>query len=183
MSRPLRYRARAGSSRPALAVYFLTVTGTLVWISAIFLAPYLANRGAGSAARLIYTAFSPVCHQIPERCFLFYGHVTAVCGRCLGIYAGFAAGLVFYPFVRGFKKLALPSARIFLLMTFPMALDAGAGIFGVWKSPIGLRFATGAVWGTLLPFYFVTGIADLIVTRKIRTEARALEIASGKNIE
>jgi len=183
MSRPLRSRARAGTSRPALAVYLPTVAGTLVWISAIFLAPYLANRGAEGAARFIYAAFSPVCHQIPERCFLFHGHALAVCGRCLGIYAGFAAGLAFYPFVRGFKKLALPSARIFLLLTFPMALDAGAGILGLWKSPIGLRFATGAVWGTILPFYFVTGVTDLIVTRKIRAEAQALEIASGKNIE
>ncbi len=63
--------------------------------------------------------------------------------------------------MRGFSRLALPPLRIFLTLTLPMALDAAGGIVGAWKSPIGLRFATGFVWGTILPFYFVTGVADV----------------------
>jgi uncharacterized membrane protein len=180
MSFPGNRREPAGLSRTVLLVYLLTTAGTLVWLAAIFLAPWLASRSFGRAAAFVYAIFSPVCHQIPERCFLFHGHPLAVCGRCLGIYAGFAAGLFLYPLVRGFSTLRLPSARVFLLLSLPMALNAAGGILGLWASPIGLRFATGVVWGALLPFYFVTGLADLIFSRRGRLEARALEKSSGK---
>jgi uncharacterized membrane protein len=174
---------RPGISRTVLALYALTVAGTAIWILAIFLAPILAGRGPAGAARLIYAAFSPICHQVPGRCFTFHGHPLAVCGRCLGIYIGFAAGLVLYPFVRGFSKLELPSARVFLLLTLPMAVDGAAGILGIWASPIGVRFATGAVWGTVLPFFFVTGLADLFLARRRRAAARALEKKPANNVE
>lgn len=156
-------------------VYFFIAAGTVVWLKAIFLAPWLASRGASGASRFFYAVFSPICHQIPNRCFIVYGHPLAVCGRCLGIYFGFAAGLVIYLCVRGFSKLALPPARLLILLTLPMAADAGAGILGVWASPIGVRFAVGFAWGTILPFYLVTGAADFFRSRKERAAARALE--------
>lgn len=170
----------AAERRSVRRIWFLTVCGTAVWLAAIFLAPWLASRGAANAARFVYAVFSPVCHQIPARCFVFHGHPLAVCGRCLGIYVGFAVGLALYPFVRGFSRLALPPARLFLLLTLPIALDAAAGILGIWGSPIGLRFTTGFAWGTVLPFYFVTGIADYFRGRKDRAAARALAMPDGK---
>ena len=175
--------SRSGISRTVLTIYVLTVAGTAIWISAIFLAPALAGRGSAGAARLIYAAFSPVCHQVPGRCFTFHGQPLAVCGRCLGIYAGFAAGLVLYPFVRGFSKLELPSARVFLLLTLPMAVDGAAGILGIWASPIRVRFVTGVVWGTVLPFFFLTGLADLLLARRKRAVARALEKYRANDVE
>lgn len=170
----------AGPSRTVISVYLLTAAGSIAWLAAIFLAPWLASRSLGRAAAFVYAVFSPVCHQIPERCFLFLGHPLAVCGRCLGIYVGFAAGLLLYPLVRGFSTLRLPSARVFLLLSLPMVLDAAGGIVGLWASPIGMRFATGIAWGALLPFYFVTGLADLILTRRKRLGERALEKPSDK---
>jgi uncharacterized membrane protein len=161
-------------------IWFLTLCGAIVWLAAIFLAPWLAGRGAGGAARFVYAVFAPFCHQIAGRCFALNGHPLAVCGRCLGIYAGFAAGLLLYPLTRGFSRLSLPPVRLFVLLTAPIALDAVAGILGAWKSPIGLRFATGFAWGTILPFYFVTGVADLCRTRRERADARALAMPAGK---
>lgn len=172
---------RSGPARTGLAVYVLTIAGTAAWLGAIFLAPWLADRSAGRAAAWIYSAFSPVCHQIPERCFAYHGHPLAVCGRCLGIYAGFAAGLVIYPLARGFSTLRLPAARVFLLFSLPMALDAVGGIIGLWASPIELRFVTGFIWGALLPFYFVTGLADLFISRRRRLDERALDKSSGRS--
>lgn len=163
-----------------LRVWLVALGGAVVWLSAIFLAPWLAGRGDAGPARFIYAVFAPLCHQIPERCFVLNGHPLAVCGRCLGIYAGFAAGLIVYPLVRGFSRIALPPARLFLLLTLPMALDAAGGTFGAWKTPIGLRFATGFVWGTILPFYFVTGVVDFFRKRQERRDSRALEIAAPK---
>jgi uncharacterized membrane protein len=165
----------SSSPVPVRAVYILTVAGAFLWIGAIFLAPWLAGRGAAGAARVIYFAFSPICHQISDRCFTLGGHPLAVCGRCLGTYAGFAAGLLLYPLVRGFSRIALPPAWVFLMSILPMALDGAAGVAGIWASPIGIRFATGFAWGTVLPFYFVTGVADFFVARRSRSAARELE--------
>ncbi len=161
------------------AVYALTVAVTAVWLAAIFLAPGLAARGRTGASRLLYALFSPVCHQIPERCFVFQGHPLAVCGRCLGVYVGFAAGLVLYPLIRGFSRLVLPPARLFLLSVLPLAVDGLAGALGLWASPIAVRFVTGLVWGSVLPFYFVTGLGDLAVTRRRRRVERRLEKNGG----
>jgi uncharacterized membrane protein len=160
--------ADASLSRTVRLVLALSLFGALLWNLAVFLAPALESRGSGSAAGFLYALFSPTCHQIPERCFSFRGFPLAVCGRCLGVYAGFLAGLIAYPFVRGFSKLRLPSSRLFLLCSAPIAVDGAAGILGMWASPIGARFVTGLVWGMILPFYFVTGIAELLVQRKTR---------------
>jgi uncharacterized membrane protein len=156
------------------SIWALTVAGSVAWFGLIFLAPWLAGHGAEGAARIIYAVFRPVCHQIPDRCFTLGGHPLGVCGRCLGIYAGFLAGLLLYPVVRGFGRLALPRPKAFVLATLPLAADGLAGVLGLWRSPIGLRFATGIVWGTILPFYFVTGLADLARTRRARREAQKL---------
>ncbi len=169
--------AASSDPRSVRRVWLLTLAGTAVWLAAIFAAPWLMARGAPGAARFVYGIFAPVCHQIADRCFTWRGQPLAVCGRCLGIYAGFALGLALYPLVRGFGRLALPQARLFVALTLPMALDAGGGILGLWRSPIGLRFATGLAWGALLPYYFVPGVADFFRARAERRRARALEIA------
>jgi uncharacterized membrane protein len=60
-----------------------------------------------------------------------------------------------------------------------MGLDGVAGVLGLWRSPIGLRFVTGFAWGIILPFYFVTGVVDLVLTRRRRRAARDLEKSGG----
>lgn len=163
-------------ARTARAVYAASAAFTALWLLAIFLAPWLAGRGEDGASRVLYALFSPVCHQIPGRCFPFHGHPLAVCGRCLGIYVGFAAGLLAYPLLRGFSaKPALPSARAFGLTFLPLAVDGAAGVLGLWKSPIGLRFATGLAWGAILPYYVLAGAVDLVRLRRERRAGRALE--------
>jgi len=168
------------SPRSVRRIWLVTLCGMTVWLAAVFLAPWLAGRGAAGAARFVYAVFAPVCHQIADRCFALNGHPLAVCGRCLGIYAGFEAGLLLYPLVRGFSRISLPPARLFVLLTAPMALDAVAGILGAWRSPIGIRFATGFAWGTILPFYFVAGVADLFRTRRERRARGELAMPAGK---
>ena len=157
-------------------IWLAILAGTVLWLAGIFLAPALAARGAGGPARVLYAVYAPVCHQIPGRCFHLRGLPLAVCGRCLGIYAGFVAGLIAYPFVRGFRRPpALPPARLFLLLTLPLALDGLGGFVGLWRSPIGLRAATGLVWGAVLPYYALAGAADLVRARRARAAGRALE--------
>jgi len=153
--------------RAVVPVFAVTVAGTLLWLSAIFLAPYLKSRSPGTAS-FLYALFSPICHQIPSRCLTFHGYPLAVCGRCLGIYAGFLAGLIIYPFARGFSRIFLPRGRLFVILSAPIGLDFAGGFAGIWASPIGVRLTTGALWGLILPFYFITGVSELILWRSGR---------------
>jgi uncharacterized membrane protein len=183
--------SEAAVRRAVIPVFALTLAGTLAWLSAIFLAPYLKGRSPAASA-FLYSLFSPVCHQIPSRSFTFGGYPLAVCGRCLGIYTGFLAGLVIYPFARGFSRISLPRARLFLLLSVPVGLDFAGGFVRIWASPIGLRFAVGALWGILLPFYFITGVSELVLWRSgrkkepgpsPRIDEPALDSPRRKNIE
>jgi uncharacterized membrane protein len=121
-----------------------------------------------TGASFLYALFAPVCHQIPGRSFTFCGFPLAVCARCLGIYSGFLAGLAVYPAARGFSRVAVPGIWLFLLFSVPIGFDFVGGVLGLWASPNALRFATGLVWGLLLPFYFLTGTAELLLWRAAR---------------
>jgi len=141
-------------------IYSASLLGILGWLGAIWLAPYLRSRGA-PLGKFIYLCFSPICHQIPARSFSFVGYPLAVCARCLGIYFGFLAGMVLYPFVRGFSTVRLPKARVFLAFTAPIVVDTVANFFHLWETSNVLRLSLGFLWGSLLPFYFMTGLAEL----------------------
>jgi uncharacterized membrane protein len=53
---------------------------------------WFASHGQFAATAAIFTFFSKVCHQRPERSFMLFGAQVAVCVRCVGIYAGAALG-------------------------------------------------------------------------------------------
>jgi uncharacterized membrane protein len=141
-------------------IYWATLVITSLWLGAIGAAPYLRSRASG-VAPLIYSCFSTVCHQIPSRSFHLFGFPLAVCARCLGIYAGFLGGLVLYPFQRGFSLVRLPKPAFFWFVSAPIVIDAVANRLGFWTGSNFLRFATGFIWGSILPFYFLTGLGEL----------------------
>jgi uncharacterized membrane protein len=63
-----------------------------LWPSVVVAAPFLpAVIGVA-----IYGIGSVICHQIAERSFQLAGSQLPVCARCLGIYAGGAAGTVLW---------------------------------------------------------------------------------------
>lgn len=146
-------------NKPVL-VYALTLLGITIWLSSIFLAPYLKSQGSWFNV-FIYTAFSPVCHQIPSRCFHLFGFPLAVCARCLGIYSGFLIGTLIYPWLMNFSSSFLPKNIIFFLVTFPIVIDTSGNLISLWNTQSWIRFLIGAVWGTILPFYFIHGLIDL----------------------
>ena len=148
-----------------IVAYGLTAVGTLAWLAGIILTPYLQNRG-NPWAGLVKAVYAPVCHQLPSRSFQAWGFPLAVCARCLGIYLGFAAGLVSYPFVRGFRSVRLPRTKAFLAVSAPIVADTAATFLGLWSSPAPVRLALGLVWGIILPYYLVTGFAELTFRRR-----------------
>jgi uncharacterized membrane protein len=62
----------------------------LACVALLVIAPLLP----AALAAPIYGIGSLVCHQRPERSFHLAGIQLPVCGRCLGIYAGAAFGLI-----------------------------------------------------------------------------------------
>ncbi|MGD9345052.1 MAG: DUF2085 domain-containing protein [Candidatus Aminicenantes bacterium] len=141
-------------------IYFLTLLGIIMWIAAAFAAPYLKHQSSVYGS-LIYAIYSPTCHQIPSRCLTFYGNPLAVCVRCLGIYTGFFLGTILFPVLRGYSAGALPRARVLILVSIPIVIDAAGNLVSLWASPHWLRMATGLIWGSILPFYFIPGIVDI----------------------
>jgi uncharacterized membrane protein len=146
-------------------VFVCTLAGTLVWLSLIFLAPYLKRAGI-SAYAFIYSIFAPICHQNPSRCFTLFGYPLAVCTRCLGIYFGFFLGTIVFPAVNGFKKVKVPGNRLFFAFTAPIVIDTAGNLFHLWQTSDWLRYIIGLTWGTLLPYYLIAGLSELFLSRK-----------------
>src|SRR5438093_974292 len=73
-------------------VILLSGLGSLMVLGA----PSLAAGGHFFLSALVYTVFSPICHQMPERSFELLGFPWAVCHRCCGIYLGVLLGAVVY---------------------------------------------------------------------------------------
>jgi len=112
---------------------------------AVCAAPLLPGRWK-VASLGVYTAFSWVCHQRPDRTWHVSGYPLAVCIRCLGFYAGaFFGAMARFKFSRRRLLGALAFAALEWLMEF-----------SVWPSaPTLLRFASAAVAGMfLLPLFW-----------------------------
>ena len=146
--------------RPAFAVWLTALVGSILLVLLTLAAPALRSQSPRLSA-LLYAVFSPLCHQDPGRCFHYAGYPLAVCGRCLGIYIGFVLGTLLFPFARGFVRPFPPAIRTFLLVSLPIFLDVAGNVLGLWSSPLGIRFATGVFWGTVLPAYFIAGLHEL----------------------
>ncbi len=134
----------------------------LVWMGMIVGAPLAEAHGYVGLAQVLYKAFDPLCHQISERSFHLEGHAFAVCARCTGIYAGFAAGIIFYPLVRSLRRTDTPARVWLLLAVLPLAVDWSLGFFGIWANTHLSRFLTGALLGVVCALYVVPGLMDVL---------------------
>lgn len=148
------------NQRP-LMIWSSVAAGALLFVAMIIGAPVALAYGHGLVGQTIYQAFGHLCHQIPERSFFIAGHQFAVCARCTGLYMGFAAAVLFYPFVRSLKRTDTPPRKWLFVSAVPIALDFGLGLFGVWGNTHFSRFATGALLGAVAVFYVVPGLIEL----------------------
>jgi len=107
----------------------------LAWIVLLLAAPVTA-LGAPIAAA-VYAFGSVMCHQRPERSFHLAQAQLPVCARCLGLYAGAAAGAIgILAALRsaGPKSSATPSRlrTILLVAAIPTATTWGGELLGAW---------------------------------------------------
>jgi uncharacterized membrane protein len=141
-------------------IWSLILAGGLLWLGSAWAAPWLSAHGCQDA-HWIYAAYRPICHQIEERCLFVYGHPTAACARCMGIYSGFVLGTLLYPVLFGFRRPSPPPSRLFLLLTAPIGLDTMGNLLGLWQTAAALRFGLGIIWGLILPFYLLAGLCEI----------------------
>lgn len=159
-----------------LARHWLLLVNTLTGLYAALLALPAALMVAGHsrAATLMYRAFGPLCHQLPERSFFLFGsrlvytleelerltggsvplrfigsttvgYKMAICQRDVAIHLSiWLAGLVF-AIVR--QKLRPLPLLTFGVLCIPMALDGLGQLLGLWQSPWWTRVLSGGLFG------------------------------------
>ena len=143
-----------------IITYLLTLAGISSLMTTIFAAPFMKSRGSLLGA-FFYSLFAPICHQIPARSFSFSGHPLAVCGRCLGIYTGFFAGSIIYPFIKGLSQAGIPQRSLLVAVSIPIVFDTAGNFLNLWSSSNIARLFLGLSWGIVLPYYFIPAIASI----------------------
>jgi uncharacterized membrane protein len=123
---------------------YVTVTATTGIAAALVIAalapPALISHGEPLAAMSIWAFFSKLCHQSPDRTLYLFGAPTAVCLRCLGIYAGAAFG--------GLLQLSQKSALRWLTGALLLnVIDVAAETLGLHGNLPLLRLLIGATLG------------------------------------
>lgn len=169
-------RALLGITRHWLALAN-TVMGLVLGLS--FLAPWLMLSGHDAAGRLLYLAYRPLCHQLPERSFFiggarpwyglaelnehlgylaparflgdaYLGYKSAFCQRDVAIYAGHLLGGLLFGLLR--RRVRVGRWQVFLLVIglLPIALDGTAQLLGLLESTALRRTVTGLLFGASL---------------------------------
>lgn len=149
----------------AWAIGFVVV---FIWVFVIVLAPVLAANNLENISNPIYSFFSYLCHQIPERSFHIENHSFAVCSRCFGVYFGLFAGFLIYPLFRVIEDTE-PLPRIWLFLSLvPIGIDWLLGVFGIWENTFLSRFSTGTILGIACAVFIVPAIVELgqLLSRK-----------------
>jgi len=125
----------------------------VAWAILIVIVPLLAHGRAPWLAALVYQVGSLICHQRPERSFHIAGLQMPVCGRCFGLYAAGAAGLVLAWAVR--RTWSPDAARVGLaLSALPVALSVALEWGGVIKTTNLVRLASGLPLGLMAGLVF-----------------------------
>ena len=131
-------------------VYLIFLFLITIWVSFIFLAPYLASKDHKYLSDYLYRVFSSLCHQRPERSFFIWGYKLGVCARCTFLYIGVLAGMLLYP-IRFGKGI---SFKIVLIFGGPLIIDGVSQLF-FRESTNEIRAFTGFLLGIILPFYIM----------------------------
>lgn len=142
----------------ALRVWAITSGVVLVWVAAIIAAPVLVPSGISAS---VYSFFSYICHQIPDRSLHLASHQMAVCSRCFGVYFGLLLGIIVYPLWRRIDE-SEPISRVWLFASLvPITIDWALTMFGIWENTHLSRFVTGLILGFACATFIVPTIVDI----------------------
>lgn len=155
------YIPQATTDRRPLLMWAVVAGGALLFVGMVLAAPLAYSNQQHFLAGILYQAFSHICHQQPERSFFIAGQQFAVCARCTGLYAGFAATTLCYPLLTSLKGTSPPARKWLFLGALPLAIDFGLGFLGIWENTHSSRFLTGTLLGSVAVFYLMPALAEL----------------------
>ena len=136
----------------------LVVAAAVVWLALLILAPILPLP----LATALYALGSYICHQRPERSFHVFAAQLPVCARCVGIYAGGAAGLLLTRSARLERRLVTISPRTVIVTgAIPTLLTLLAEWGAVWSVGNGVRAGAGTLLGVAVAFVVAQASATL----------------------
>ena len=157
----MSYVLQSTPNRRPLLLWLIVAFGSVGTIGLILGAPLALKGGFPFLGLTLYRSFSLLCHQIPERSFFIAEHPFAVCSRCFGLYAGFAAAVIFYPLLKSLRSTEAPERKWLLVAALPMAIDFSIEFFGLGHNTHFSRFSTGALIGAVAVFYVIPGLMEL----------------------
>jgi len=109
-----------------------------------------------------------LCHQLPERSFIFGGIQSPVCARCAGIYVGIILTLLFlFLFYRKAQRAGVPALPFFIgaaIGVIVMGVDGVGSYLGLHRTNNFVRVLTGIMFGA--------GLAPIIYSLLVETLAR-----------
>ena len=145
----------------ARRVWIITALVVSLWVGSIIAAPLFSLSS-------VYSFFSYVCHQIPERSLHLALHPMAVCSRCFGVYFGLLAGIAIYPIWRSIDETE-PIRRFWLFLALvPITIDWSLTVFGVWENTHVSRFVTGLLLGAACATFIVPALVEITRNLSIR---------------
>lgn len=146
----------------ARKVWIVTLGVVALWIGLIIAPPLLLSAGSSTGSSTIYTFFSYICHQMPDRSIHLAGHQLAVCTRCSGVYFGLLAGILIYPLFRPIDEIE-PIPRFWLFLSLiPITIDWSLTVFGIWENTHISRFVTGFILGVACAVFIIPALVEVI---------------------
>ena len=151
--------AQDRSARLALLV---VAALALAFTSGIAVVPWLEMRGA-AAGPILRFAYSPLCHQLPERSFEIDSRPAAVCARCTGLYLGGVAGMLLA--LCGALARGRPKPWWLAAAVAPTAVDFVFGALGLPALSNLPRALLAAPAGLVAALFLSVGILELFESR------------------
>jgi uncharacterized membrane protein len=141
------------------SIHTAVTTGSVAVVALILAAPLLASDGHPLVSMVLYRTFAPLCHQLPERSFSLSGFPLAVCARCLGLYGGFAAGMLVLIASSLGTARANTLLKVLAASWLPLIVDGFGGWFGFFENTPFTRFITGSIAGAGVAYFVAVVIA------------------------
>jgi uncharacterized membrane protein len=152
-------------------VYSILLVLVALWCFGIPLAPAL-HASHPWASSILYSAYSPVCHQIDGHCFHLSDAKWGVCIRCSAIYFSFFLSLLFYPLLRRLSTPSYPERWWVALAVAPMIVDVFLSFTGIHPSTPFTRMISGVLFGLVLPLYIVPPLLEGVAQLRNQFSAR-----------
>jgi uncharacterized membrane protein len=142
----------------------LTIVFTFVWLVIIISPSFISYYypGKTNITTFIYSAFSPLCHQLDNRTFHLFGYKFAVCSRCFFIYFGFFIGAILYTIFIGFNRVYIPHLIFLILPLFLIFFDFFLDLVNLYKNSTLSRSVTGFIAGISVSFFLIPGLLKFI---------------------